>query len=246
MSTLHLIEVPVDLRALHEWAERRGLTGRGGIDEGRALHHLLCESFGPRVLQPFRLMVAKGAARATVYAYSQQDAAALQAVAQIVATPDVASVLLATSLRSLPRPASAWCVGQRLGFDVKLRPVVRLSSDVKGTKGGFAKGAEIDVYLAAKLREGTDSRDREAVYLDWLAARLQAGAELERPTTRMARYQRTRISRNSQSDGPEVIFHGTFNVREPDTFAGLLARGLGRHRAYGYGMLLLRPPARRC
>jgi CRISPR system Cascade subunit CasE len=246
MSALHLIEAPLDLRALHEWAERRGLTWRGGIDEGQVLHHLLGETFGPRVLQPFRLMVAKGAARATLFAYSPQDAASLQAVAQNVATPDAAAVLPATSLRSLQRPASAWCVGQRLGFDVKLRPVVRLSSDVKGAKGGFAKGAEIDVYLAAKLRDGTDSRDREAVYLDWLAARLQAGADLERPTTRIARYQRTRISRNSQIDGPEVIFQGTLNISEPDTFAGVLARGPGRHRAYGYGMLLLRPPARRC
>jgi len=32
-------------------------------------------------------------------------------------------------------------------------------------------------------------------------------------------------------------------VRDPTGFAALLARGVGRHRAFGFGMLLLRPPA---
>jgi CRISPR system Cascade subunit CasE len=30
-------------------------------------------------------------------------------------------------------------------------------------------------------------------------------------------------------------------VTEPETFAVGLARGIGRHRAFGFGMLLLRP-----
>ena len=33
-------------------------------------------------------------------------------------------------------------------------------------------------------------------------------------------------------------------VTDPVAFVGLLARGMGRHRSYGYGMLLLRPPQR--
>ena len=34
---------------------------------------------------------------------------------------------------------------------------------------------------------------------------------------------------------------GNLTITEPEKFACLLARGVGRHRAYGYGMLLLRP-----
>ena len=34
---------------------------------------------------------------------------------------------------------------------------------------------------------------------------------------------------------------GTLEVIDPTMFAGLVANGVGRHRAYGYGMLLLRP-----
>ena len=38
--------------------------------------------------------------------------------------------------------------------------------------------------------------------------------------------------------------HGTMTVTDPAAFAQLLAHGVGRHRAYGYGMLLLRPANR--
>ena len=34
---------------------------------------------------------------------------------------------------------------------------------------------------------------------------------------------------------------GILTVTDSAAFAALLARGVGRHRAYGYGMLLLRP-----
>ena len=37
---------------------------------------------------------------------------------------------------------------------------------------------------------------------------------------------------------------GVLTITDPDAFAQLLARGVGRHRSYGYGMLLLRPPGK--
>jgi CRISPR system Cascade subunit CasE len=43
---------------------------------------------------------------------------------------------------------------------------------------------------------------------------------------------------------PEATFHGTFEIQDPTQFAAMLARGVGRHRAYGYGMVLLRAPNR--
>jgi CRISPR system Cascade subunit CasE len=36
------------------------------------------------------------------------------------------------------------------------------------------------------------------------------------------------------------VFNGVLEVTEPGTFASSLARGIGRHRAFGFGMLLLR------
>jgi CRISPR system Cascade subunit CasE len=37
------------------------------------------------------------------------------------------------------------------------------------------------------------------------------------------------------------VFDGALEVTEPGTFASSLTRGIGRHRAFGFGMLLLRP-----
>ncbi|MHC0053651.1 type I-E CRISPR-associated protein Cas6/Cse3/CasE [Actibacterium sp. D379-3] len=243
---LHLIELPLSLRALHLWAGGRGLASP--FDEGAALHHLLGESFGPAVLQPFRLMVAPRARSGTLYAYASHDADALRQQARATLTPDLAAVVDLGRLRSLPRPANSWTTGQRLGFDLRLRPVVRLASalagqDDNGTEVSFRKGAEIDAFLATVLR-GTQA-SREDVYLDWLAARLGAAVELDSAGTRMASFRRTHIQRDGRRlEGPDAVLHGTLTIADPTAFAALLARGIGRHRAYGYGMLLLRPPQR--
>ena len=43
--------------------------------------------------------------------------------------------------------------------------------------------------------------------------------------------------------GPDALFSGELTVHDPEGFAALIARGVGRHRAFGFGMLLLRPPS---
>lgn len=244
--TLHLVELPLALRELHLWAGPRGLGS--GFDEGLALHHLLGEAFGPAALQPFRLMVAPRARDGTLYAYARQDADSLRALAEPVLGPALAEVIRLDRLRSLPRPATLWTAGQRLGFDLRLRPVVRLASELAGTTETgapvrFAKGAEVDAFLAAALR-GTPA-PRETVYRDWLAERLAPAAILDPETTRLASFRRAPVQRGGRRlDGPEATVHGTLTVTDPTAFALLLERGVGRHRAYGYGMLLLRPPQR--
>lgn len=241
--SLHLIELPLSLAALNRWAAARDF-GRGLFDEGLALHHLLGEVFGPAMLQPFRLMVAPRARLGTIYAYAARPAEALRETASSVIGPSEAGVVTLTDLRSTPRPASIWKEGLRLGFDLKARPVVRLNSAIDSAEGRFPKGAEVDAFLAETLRQD-QARPREAVYLDWLAARLAPVAELERGTTRLSAFQRVRNLRAGRRiEGPDAVIHGTLIIRDPAGFAALLARGVGRHRSYGYGMLLLRPPQR--
>lgn len=242
--SLHLVELPLALRDLHLWAGQRKLGG--GFDEGVALHHLLGEVFGPATLQPFRLMVAPQARHGTLYAYARQNADGLRALARSVLTPAQAAVVRLDHLRSLARPEETWAVGQKLGFDLRLRPVVRLASALAGAAEDgapvhFSKGAEVDAFLVAALR-GTPA-PREAVYRDWLAERLASAAILDSDATRLASFRRLRIHRgNRRLEGPEVVMHGTLTVADPGAFADLLERGIGRHRTYGYGMLLLRPP----
>ena len=42
-------------------------------------------------------------------------------------------------------------------------------------------------------------------------------------------------------EGPDVGFSGVLVVHDGEKFARLLSHGVGRHTAFGYGMLLLRP-----
>lgn len=244
--TLHLVELPLSLKALHLWAGGRRLGA--AFDEGVALHHLLGETFGPAALQPFRLMVAPGAQVGTLYAYATADADALGLQAKASLTPAHAAVIDLDRLRSLPRPILAWNVGQRLGFDLRVRPVVRLASalsgaDESGAPVSFRKGAEVDTFLASVMRDRQISR--EGAYLAWVAARLAPAASLDLAASRLARFERSRVQRNGRRiEGPDAVVHGTLTVTDPAAFAALLVRGVGRHRSFGYGMLLLRPPQR--
>jgi len=242
--TLHLIEMPLSMRALNRWAAHRSI-GRGQFDEGLTLHHLLGEAFGPAVLQPFRLLLAPRARSGTLYAYSAASADQLRTTAAPFIGPSETEVVSLDAVRSVERPETTWQKGMRLGFDLKSRPVVRLASPIIGKDAQFPKGAEVDAFLAETLRKDC-ARRREDVYLDWLAARLAPAADLERDVSRLHQFRRVRGQRGGRRvEGPEAVIHGTLRVHDPREFAELLSRGVGRHRSYGYGMLLLRPPQTR-
>lgn len=247
---LRLIRIPIKMPALARWAADRGWVQRHGFDEGRALHHLLSETFGTAVVQPFRLLVPPRTTVGNLYAYATASVEVLRETAQAIALPESLAVLALAELGEKLMPAT-WTTGQRLGFDLQTRPVRRLNSDILSVRNGskFAKGAEIDAFLSHVLRADPDATPadnaatREAVYLDWLAERLAGAAELHLSSTRMVRFQRSRVARGDAGpEGPEAVFHGTFAIADPAQFATLLAHGVGRHRAYGYGMLLLRAP----
>jgi CRISPR system Cascade subunit CasE len=244
--TLHLIRLPLRLSHLARWAATRGWVQRHGFDEGRALHHLLAETFGIAALQPFRLLVPPRSDTGNLYAYTSGPADSLRDMARAIALPEHLSVLDLSQLEEKPMPVG-WVSGQQLGFDLITRPIRRL----KAPLGAFAEGAEIDAFLAHVLHNHPDSPPatqetrREAVYVDWLSERLDGAARLEPDRTRLAQFCRRRVARGSvASEGPEATFHGTLEISDPLRFADLLARGVGRHRAYGYGMLMLRAPNR--
>ncbi|GJE57841.1 type I-E CRISPR-associated protein Cas6/Cse3/CasE [Methylobacterium thuringiense] len=249
---LHLVRLPVDRDALARAAGARGWTTgrRQNFDEGAALHHLLGETFGPAALQPFRLIAPPRRRTGSLYAYTGVDPAELVETAALAAMPEVVAALSPASLETKPMP-TVFPAGRRVGIDVRLRPTVRLLRDVAPPpRGGhgFRRGAEIDAFLAEALKHEdrgameAAGRTREAVYRDWLASRLQGVACVE--DVRLAAFRRTLAARGGTGqDALDVTLHGTIRVEDPERFATCLRRGLGRHRAYGYGMLLLRPPA---
>lgn len=256
MTILHMLSLAVDLRELRRFSVVSGLEG----DEGRSLHHLLCETFGKGVTQPFRLMPGRNGARAaTLYSYSYASEQDLRRAARETGLPESARVFALDSLAVKTMPA-AWTVGRRLAFDVRVRPVRRLKTDLHGWSREAARarpasraepisaGSEVDAFVVARIRanpEGTAEAEllsREEVYRAWLGERFAPGAALDLSRTRLVRHERSVALRGGQRvEGPEATMHGELTIEKPMAFAELLARGAGRHTAYGYGMVLLRP-----
>ena len=234
---LAMVSLPLDLRSLHRWAAMREL----GLDEGRALHHLLGECFGDGVLRPFRLMVAPRAARGTLYAYTTTELVELVQTAREAGLPDAVEVCDPARLAVKTMP-STWTEGRRLAFDVRTRPVRRLQERA----GVFPRGAEVDAHIVDVLRKRRDGPQadselsRDAVYLGWLGERLGAAATLVQ--ARVVRMERRVVLRGGRRlEGPDVTIHGELVVGDSSAFVARLSSGVGRHTAYGYGMLLLRP-----
>lgn len=145
----------------------------------------------------------------------------------------------------------------------ELRAGRRRDDLVDGACDTMLAAGERDAFLCAvaTLDKGTHDRTRGAVYADWLAERFGGAATIERCA--LTRFRRARVVRSAAPgsaapssasggrafaggrgravEGPEAVMDGLLTVREPAAFGGLLARGAGRHVAFGYGMLLLRP-----
>ena len=253
--TTHLIHALINMRDFNRWAGERGLVQRGAFDEGYALHILLSAMFGKAVLQPFRLFASERRRSAALYAYADIDADVLRKTAEAVAPPDCAAVIDPQQIRS-KRMASAFEHARRLGFDIRLRPVRRLGRALTDPQSGrlLPKGQEVDAFRLEVMRRfpqgwadsgaaaSKNGVTRESVYTDWLIERLGDAASVEQ--CNLAAFRRNRAIRGTERtlEGPDTTLHGTLAVSDPTVFARILRSGIGRHRAYGYGMLLLRPP----
>ena len=239
--TLKMIRGSVDLRSFQRWAGSRQLMSRQTFDEGYAMHCFLAGVFGELAPQPFRLILprGKGNRRGVFYGYGHAEAEALREAAAQFADPLQARVLPGSDLDGKPMPAM-WKAGTQLGFELLTRPTVRRA------RGNRNPGGEVDAFQREAERHpaGAMPRSREEVYRDWLSGELKrrGGAELE--TASLVSFQRTRSIRTLKRrpfEGPTALLRGTITVTDGDDFTRLLGRGVGRHRSYGYGMLLLRP-----
>ena len=263
--TLHLVRLPVDLRALAAFA----VANRASDDDGGyALHLALRCRFGGAGPQPFRFF-AEHRAGPHLLGYVT-DAQALADAAALPATDPLLGPAFPALPSVQPMPAT-WRVGARFGFEVRARPVVRFGGRVRAARADrpgawLNRAGEVDAFLAACERagpvaDGNPPVSREAVYADWLVSRLAGAAEVDAPELRLLRRARTlrRVHvrpgadpkhanddapRFRRSEGPDAVLAGTLTIVDPDAFARLLARGVGRHAAFGFGMLLLSPPGR--
>jgi CRISPR system Cascade subunit CasE len=250
-----LVRLVPDLPRLTRAAADRGFVGRGG-DLGYALHAALMAAFGEASPKPFALLSDRDPPQLLGYVADDPETVRTHAALPAIAEADLVEPLGLWAIEARALPA-VWRSGQVLNFQVRARPVIR--SRPQGRNGPTR---ERDVFFGSITETPAPSEPvpygawpkREQVYLGWLERELGRGGAAVVETARMASFKRTRIlhrpvrrdgyRQQSETEGPDVVLRGRLRIEGGGAFGELLARGVGRHRAFGFGMLLLAPPGR--
>ena len=220
------------------------------FDADYLVHALFCALFGAIAPAPFFRN------RDEVLAYSNKDRSALIEQAHTYSMPQAYSCLDWERCATKPLPTK-WPVGKCLGFECRVCPVVRgpaghrRSNELEKCKDA----PEVDAYLARVWRDSA-APPREAVYKEWLSRELARWASASLISAELKAFRLTRLLRRTQRSEngrrslgvtrPDVLFRGTLRIDDGEAFPRLLERGLGRHRAFGFGMLLFRPSEAPC
>ena len=229
MRAIRLMSATVYPRRLNRWAAQIRVR-----EHDRRLHSLVYETFGKeRAPKPFHLQQSAGdeSEEATLLAYTTLDQEELREAARNEQSTVLATVMPPELITTTPTP-ERWTEGQRLRFMVRVRPTRR--------SGETGRQIERDVY------RNEDGITRAEAYCAWIAGLMkqQGGAEAAPESMTMSSFtlqQTRRKARGPRFSGPDATIKGVLEIRDADLFAELLSRGLGRHRAYGYGMLLVAP-----
>ena len=251
MPELFMIRIPLDSRRLAELAAARRLPL--GSDDGYLIHACLEEACAGHAPSPFRV-VGRSGGRIDVLAYSDEPLSVLQARAQAFADPAAYARCLWDGAADKPMPAH-WRPGVTMRFEVRVCPVVRRA---RGGSSRERPGAEVDAFLAhLDATPQERRRERSAVYVEWVAQALACGGatvtQAELRGFQLRRLVRRDAMRNAQlvparahddrgNEGrPDALVAGVLKVVDGEAFGQFLRRGVGRHRAFGFGMVLLSP-----
>ena len=239
-AALQMVRAEINGREFQRWMGSRRLQ-----DPDHAMHCLLKECFGELAPKPFRLIMPRdGNNRRTVRLWAGRCGGAARGGGHLRRASASADYSFSEGRQQgnafgMDSRASVW--GLRRGY----APTVRKA------RGSGRHNDEQDVFQhrADTYPKGEMPFSREQVYGEWLAGLFErcGGAALELEQTRLVAFQRVRSFRKLHSrycEGPDAVMRGNLVVSDPAAFAQLLARGIGRHRAYGFGMLLLRPPGK--
>jgi CRISPR system Cascade subunit CasE len=233
-APIHLVQtsihVPNAVRHLKPFLSRTAID-----DDSLVLKSVLTEAFGGPMIRPWVIQAQRGPL-AIIVGYSLLSGPDLER-RRALALP---SLQLATG-EALSVPMPPIRKGDCFRFAVRLVPSVRVTP-----KEGRRHG-ERDAFLAAfdEAGEGANLK-REGVYIAYLRGKL-LGAELE--ACMLAQFQLRRFARpkaesgHSQKTLPEASLVGTLTVKDQVEFTNTITRGIGRHRAYGFGMMRLEPAA---
>ena len=250
MSTpqLSMISLDLDRSMLARFGRSMGLPLQSA-DEGYLAHCAMRAAFGALAPQPFAMRPARGRF-ARVLGYAGVSADELRDHAASFAEPLAHSACNVPSIAAKPMP-EAWPAGMQLGFEVRICPIRRPSDNAPRKAAGATRdNAEVDCFLSECWKAGAAVRlSREEIYCSWIARELARDGAATMRAAQMISFRRIRLSRSDHAaarrlrvcERPDALLRGVLEVRDPVAFTALLRRGVGRHRAFGFGMLLLRP-----
>lgn len=250
--TLNMICFDLNLRALSIW----GHQCRLGEDPGYLVHAALRKIWGRLGPQPFLIQQEQS----RVLGYTQADEDQLRQRLKNF-HPDTPKDSFLHEVFTLPeicfRPMPLeWENGSRYQFSVYCRPTARLGnveSDIWLLKNYCAwreaycnRTFTSSLQNFRKLHKG----EIEETYHQWLQRRFAPAAELQnviitgsrssRLTTRGQEDHNGAPVRSKRRSYPETTFTGRLRITNPQAFDRLVRHGVGRHCAFGFGMLLLR------
>ena len=258
MTDLTFLRLQPDMARLSRWARSSGLRD-AAADPGYAVHAATRAALGDLAPKPFALRQRAGATELVGYVAASTEHLA-RACALDAHDPEAAAALGLHGGVAKPMPTD-WRVGESFSFEVRAAPIVRSRA--------AAPGRYVEIDAAFHPDYASPSGDRATAYGAWLRAQLgrQGGAELvthETVTFQLADMVRRTQAAGRRSKGadnadqvdgndngnrrsrhgllPDFTVRGELRVVDGPAFAGLLARGLGRHRSFGFGCLLLAPP----
>lgn len=240
-APLTLLRLRPDREALAIWAARHKLAP-GGADLGYVWHAALKSVFGDLAPQPFvdRLAVQSD----EVLGYVQAKPATLIERARSHSEDTLAARAIGLDSVKANDLPEFWHEGRQLSFEVRTRPVVRSR---RAPRSGTVDEVDVAPYRAAL----DQSIGREQAYADWIASQLLREGAATLLSARMHAFRRTRVMRRTgnsdgrrpvQIEGPDAWMRGRLRIDNPGAFDQLLRRGIGRHRAFGFGCLLVAPP----
>lgn len=228
-----MIEMRLDTEALVRFLENQNLNRRDDEDLGYGIHAWLSAAFGKLSPKPFRLFLDIKARRSTrILAYSRHPNNELIDHLERFAEPGAFAVCPPDMISSKPM-ALTWPKGSRLSFEALVCPISR--------KNGHEK--DIFLRLADRLGAEADLKRHDA-YAEWIQQQVTDAMHLIK--VRLDAFRLIRVYRRKKGSGsgkiirPQALLSGGLEIIDADAFHKVLERGIGRHRAFGYGMLLLK------
>jgi CRISPR system Cascade subunit CasE len=242
LNELNLLRLRPDARALAAWAAS---TGQRALlaDMGYALHAACKAVLGVAAPKPFYLRTRNGPQELIGYTSATADDVH-RAVQLSLGTSDAATALGAEGLVVKAMPNN-WRAGERFSFETRVAPVLRSRAQEPG------RYVEVDAAYHPQCC-GDKPGDRQVAYQRWMQTELARGGAAELLTMRTHAFALANMARRQQLQPggqrnvvrglvPDLCVRGELRVQDPAAFHALLARGVGRHRSFGFGCLLLAP-----